>query len=107
MRQPFAYQKRTYDTFGTGLPDKIRTELHSDNSSTRRSAIRKLIKKWTDERIVKLRLSKEEEALLRKQLAEMRKKGENLLKKWQSDESDFQQFYKDWEECALCSGASQ
>lgn len=107
-RTHFAYQKvHRYDTFGTGIAAPLRTELHSEDASIRRGAIRKLIKKWTDERMELLRLKPEEIAELNKQLTEMRKQGEKFLSKWQNaDETTPLKQYEGWEECALCSGAA-
>ena len=99
--------KMAYTTFGQGLDRKVKAELAKPGQPCR-DAIQRLIKKWVDARIVQIRLTEEETALLRKELAKMRERGDKFLKTWQNskDGNDLKKRYQDWKACPTCSGAS-
>lgn len=95
-------------TFGSGLSKAVRAELAKPGQPCR-DALQGLIQEWVEARIMKLRLSKEETAAFRKELAKMRKEGEDALARFKKNGhgEELLQIYKDWEKgCPVCSGAS-
>ncbi|MEO0413435.1 MAG: hypothetical protein AAF226_00625, partial [Verrucomicrobiota bacterium] len=104
LRLPFANEKPgTHDTFGIGLPKEVKMQLAGEPIE-RRKAIRTLVEKWTNERMTQLRLTKDEKADLHSELTRMKKRGEEMLKNFQTKKDGaFSDYYKDWKACAVCS----
>ncbi|MEM9080587.1 MAG: hypothetical protein AAGC74_07855 [Verrucomicrobiota bacterium] len=100
-------KESSYNTFGQGLEPEVKGELAKKGKPCR-DAIQKLVRGWIERRMEKLRLTVQEEAELRKELAEMREEGEASLKKLQAGElgEQFLGLYDGWEECPVCSGAA-
>jgi len=113
MRQRFANGPKNldrddpYNTFGVGLEAKVMRQL-AESGPKCREAIQALIDKWVSARIERLRLNEEEAIELRKQLANMRKSGEAMLKSFQNGGHGEKsaENYKGWTSCPICSGAS-
>lgn len=98
----------SYTTFGPGLSKEVKIELANPGKPCR-DALQGLIKKWIEERIKKHRLTKEETKVLREELDEMRKRGEDALKRFKEGKhgESLQKTYLRWgDECPVCSGAS-
>ena len=107
-RSPFYSQKATkYNTFGLGLSEEVMKQLRG-TPFERRDAIEALVNKWIQRRLDNTKLTCEEREQIEKNLSTMRKKGEKMLKLFQSEKSynGFKKYYSNWKKCAACSGAS-
>jgi len=107
-RLPFYAQKGTkYNTYGPGLSEEIMKELRG-TPFQRRDAIEALINQWIQRRLDNLKLTDCERGQIEKNLSAMRKKGEEMLKRFQSEKNynGFKKYYENWKKCAACSGAS-
>ena len=70
------------------------------------NAIQGLITKWVMQRADLLRLNKDERDELLAAIERKKKRGEEMLKSFQSREGSFGDTYADWKNCPICSGAS-
>ena len=107
-RLPFYAQKGTkYNTYGLGLSEEIMKELRG-TPFQRRDAIEALINQWIQRRLDNLKLTDCERDQVEENLSAMRKKGEEMLKRFQSEKNynGFKKYYENWKKCAACSGAS-
>jgi hypothetical protein len=107
-RSPFYAQKSTkFNTFGLGVSDEVMKELRG-TPQQRRNAIEKLINKWIQKRLNNTKLTDCEREQIEKNLSSMRKKGEKMLKLFQSEKNydSFRKHYENWKKCAACSGVS-
>jgi len=107
-RLPFYAQKATkYNTYGPGLSEEIMKELRG-TPFQRRDAIEALINKWIQRRLDNLKITDCERDQIEKNLSAMRKKGEEMLKRFQSEKNynGFKKYYENWKKCAACSGTS-
>ena len=107
-RLPFYAQKATkYNTYGPGLSEEILKQLRG-TPFQRRDAIEALINKWIQRRLDNLKITDCERDQIEKNLSAMRKKGEEMLKRFQSEKNynGFKKYYENWKKCAACSGTS-
>jgi hypothetical protein len=107
-RSLFYSQKGTkYNTFGPGLSEEIMRQLKGTQFE-RRDAIERLVNKWIKRRLENSRLTCNEKEQIEKNLSTMRKKGEKMLKTFQSEQGfeGFGKYYDNWKKCAACSGVS-
>jgi hypothetical protein len=107
-RKRFYGQKGTrYSTFGQGLSESVLKQLKG-SPQERRDAIQLLIQRWVGQRLDGMSLSKTERGEIEDRLKEMKKDGEEALKRFQKNAhgSTFTEHYKGWKKCPACDGAS-
>lgn len=100
-RELFFGMKAPKDTFGPGLEESVRTRLRSSNPEERRRAVEKLISRWVSQRLDLMRLTKDEQDEITREIEQGRKVGMGGLKQFvQSGEVS-----RDRTNCAICDGS--
>ena len=91
------------NTFGKGLDPEIITQLKSPKHTVRLEAIKGLVKKWTNQRVEKMRLVDKELSTLTQLIAVGRKQGMGRLQKQMNDPNA--RHDPTWKACAICDGS--
>ena len=110
--QDFYGMKMPGSTFGPGLPEALRAQLHSDDPQQRLTAINTLVQKWMDRRMTQLRLTEKERTTLLEALEKKRQQGMAALESFRKlqhgptmDVAHAAPAYVDLTECAVCNAA--
>ena len=91
------------NTFGKGLDPEIITQLKSPKHTVRLEAIKGLVKKWTNQRVEKMRLVDQELSTLTQLITVGRKQGMGRLQKQMNDPNA--RHDPTWKACAICDGS--
>lgn len=99
--------KTRVTTFGPGLSPELTAQLYSKKPEDRLEAINVLVRGWVTSRMSLLKLTDQERTDLQANLQEMRKKGMNYLKSWESDGGRSYPIsaFTNVHQCAVCNGA--
>lgn len=103
-RPEFHASKSHIDTWGQGLPAKMRARILGSDAAAVRSGIQELIETWVAQRLDDRRLNDAEQERWRVAMGSLREKGEAMLKAYQK--AGNAPAYANMKGCPVCDGAN-